>query len=425
MTPGTSSGFLVGWRQVGACVALLAVVSMITSSYSVLAVPLGAEFKPSRMVLMFTMTVLSAVSAVISPVLGHLFDRVSARLLMGIGITLLALGYTAVSFTQSFTQVLIVYGVLIAPAAILIGPLAATVLLSRWFIKHRGRAIGIAIAGIAIGSFIFPPILQSLLNAFEWRTAFRLISLMILVITVPAVALVVNSPADRGLHPDGAATDAETLAANEAGGGANFSIMRILSDPSFWLIGLIVATVTAGLKGMVTNLVPMALDEGISANSAALLISIYAGFGFISKLGFAAIADRVNPRIQMIVSLAGYAIGAGLMVQAENGYLVMAAGVAFLGLFGGMMIPLESFLIPRVFGREVVGRAGGMLNLLILSFLLCSPPLFGWIYDSTGDYDAIFMVFIGLAVLAMVMVRFVRLHPRERPGLAGIPEPAE
>jgi MFS family permease len=406
-----AGGFGIGWRQVGACVALLAIVSMITSSYSVLAVPLGAEFKPSRMVLMFAMTVLSGVSAVISPVLGHLFDRVSARLLMGIGISLLALGYTAVSFTQSFTQVLIVYAVLIAPASILIGPLAATVLLSRWFIKYRGRAIGIAIAGISIGSLVFPPILQSLLNEFEWRTAFRVISLMILVVTVPAVALVVNSPAERGLHPDGAPTDAETIAANKAGG--TFSIWRILSDPSFWMIGLIVATVTAGLKGMVTNLVPMALDEGISANAAALLISVYAAFGFVAKLGFAVIADRVNPRVQMVISLAGYAVGAALMIQAENGYWFLAAGVAFLGLFGGMMIPLESFLIPRVFGREVVGRAGGLLNTLLLSFLLCSPPLFGLIYDRTGDYDTIFMVFIGLAVLAMIMVRFVRLHPRE------------
>jgi MFS family permease len=419
-----TGSFAIGWRQVGACVALLAVVSMITSSYSVLAVPLGAEFQPSRMVLMLTMTVLSAVSALISPVLGHLFDRVSARLLMGIGISLLALGYTVVSFTQSFTQVLIVYGVLIAPASVLIGPLAATVLLSRWFIKHRGRAIGLAIAGISIGSFIFPPILQSLLNAFEWRMAFRMISLLVLLCTAPAVALVVNRPADRGLHPDGAETDAESLAESKTFG--KFSIKAILTDPSFWMIGLIVATVTAGLKGMVTNLVPMALDVGISANSAALLISIYAAFGFVSKLGFAAISDRLNPRVQMVISLTGYAIGAALMVQAENGYWVLAAGVAFLGLFGGMMIPLESFLIPRVFGRAVVGRVGGMLNLLILSFLLCSPPLFGWIYDSTGNYDTIFTIFIGLAVLAMIMVRFVRLHPRALPPpIQPVVQPAE
>jgi MFS family permease len=405
--------FAIGWRQVGACVILLAIVSMITSSYSVLAVPLGAEFQPSRMVLMLTMTVLSAVSALVSPVLGALFDRVSARLLMGIGISLLALGYTAVSLTQSFTQVLVVYGVLIAPASILLGPLAATVLLSRWFIKHRGRAIGIAIAGISIGSFVFPPILQGLLNTFDWRVAFRLISLMILLCTIPAVAMVVNRPSDRGLHPDGAPTDAESVAASK--GFGKFSIKLILTDPSFWMIAIIVATVTAGLKGMVTTLVPMAIDEGIPATSAALLISIYAAFGFVSKLGFAAIADWLNPRIQMVVSLAGYAIGAALMVQAENGYWFLAAGVAFLGLFGGMMIPLESYLIPRVFGREVVGRVGGLLNLVILSFLLFSPPLFGMIYDRTGDYDAIFTVFIGLAVVAMIMTRFVRLNPRPLP----------
>jgi MFS family permease len=406
-----AKGFAIGWRQAGACVVLLAIVSMITSSYSVLAVPLGEEFRPSRMVLMLTMTVLSAVSAAISPFLGHLFDRVSAKLLMGIGIFLLALGYTAVSLTQSFTQVLIVYGVLIAPASILLGPLAATVLLSRWFIKYRGRAIGIAIAGISIGSFIFPPILQGLLNTFEWCT-------------IPAVAMVVNRQADRGLFPDGSDSDAESRA--ESASFGKFSIMSVLTDPSFWMIGLIVATVTAGLKGMVTNLVPMALDVGIPATSAALLISIYAAFGFISKLGFAAISDRLNPRIQMVVSLLGYAVGAALMVQAENGYWFLAAGVAFLGLFGGMMIPLESYLIPRVFGRAVVGRVGGMLNLFILSFLLCSPPLFGWIFDRTGNYDTIFLIFIGLAALALIMVRFVRLHPRPLP-MASEPvaQPAE
>ena len=124
--------FAVGWRQVAISFLLLAAAGMIASTYSLVAVPLGQEFQPSRMTLMLTMTVLSAACAVLSPVLGNLMDRMSVRLLMVGGGLCLAAGYLAISFASSFTQVLIVFGVLI-------GPVATTVLLSRWFSKKRGR----------------------------------------------------------------------------------------------------------------------------------------------------------------------------------------------------------------------------------------------------------------------------------------------
>jgi MFS family permease len=338
----------------------------------------------------------------------------SLRLAMAIGSLLLVCGFLAISLAQSFNQVLLVYGVLIAPANILIGPLAVTVLLSRWFIKRRGAAIGIAIAGIALGGLVFPPVIQFLFDTFGWRVGLRVLALIVLVLTIPATALIVNRPADRGLHPDGAAADVE--AARTAGPQPAFSSWAILKDPNFWTIAVLVATVTAGLKGMITNLSPLAIDEGVSATSAAYLISIYAGMGFIAKLAFAAIADRLNPRHLMVFSLVGYAMGTGCLVFAEAGYWMIALGVSFMGFFGGMMIPLESFLIPRVFGRDVVGRVGGLMNLAILSFLLLSPPLFGRIYDVTGSYDAIFLVFTGLAlVVLLVLVPRVRLHEYDTP----------
>lgn len=417
--------FAIGWRQVGICTVILAVVAMITSSYSVFAVPLAEEFKPTRMVLMLAMTVVSGVSALLSPFLGRILDFISLRLGMALGCLLLVSGFAAISFAQSFNQVLVIYGVLIAPANILIGPLAATVLLSRWFIKRRGAAIGIAIAGIALGGLVFPPLIQFLFDTFGWRMGLRVLGLIILALTLPATALIVNRPADRGLHPDGAATDPE--AAQEAGSGKPFSTLAILKDPNFWTIAVLVATVTAGLKGMVTNLSPLAIDEGIDPTSAAFLISIYAAMGFIAKLGFAAIADRLNPRALMVFSLVGYAMGTGCMVFAEAGYWMIALGVSFMGFFGGMMIPMESFLIPRVFGRAVVGRVGGLMNLAILSFLLLSPPLFGRIYDMTGSYDAIFMVFTGLALIVLlVLVPRVRLHEQDAsPSSQAAVQPAE
>lgn len=407
------ASFAVGWRQVGICFLLLSATGMIASTYSIVAVPLAKEFQPSRMVLMLAMTVYSAASAVLMPLLGNLMDRVSVRRLMILGGLLLAAGYAAISFAATFTQVLVIFGLLIAPANVLIGPLAITVLLSRWFADLRGRAIGIAIAGIAAGGFVFPMIIQGLLDAYAWRQALQMLAAVLVIWTVPATLLVVDRPSLRGLNPDGAAVPSDLAQAELA--KAPISAREILTDPAFWMIAATVAIVTAGMKGMVTNLAPLAIDAGVAPSTAATLISVYAGCGFIAKLGFAALADRVGPRALMSVALGGFGVGIAVLTQASLGYGAIAAGVACIGLFGGMMVPAESFLAPRVFGQRAVGRAMGLLSGTILIALLATPPLFGLIFDLTGSYTGIFWTFSGLAVAGLLGLPFIRLHPRDQP----------
>lgn len=413
------ASFAVGWRQVGVCFMLLAAAGMIASTYSIIAVPLAQEFQPSRMVLMLTMTVLAATCSVLMPLLGNLMDRFSVRKMMVIGGLCLGAGYAAISLAPTFNYVLVIFAVLIAPANVLLGPVAATVLLSRWFDKRRGRAMGIAIAGIAAGGFFFPMIIQGLLDTHEWREALRLLGLVLVLWTVPAAFLVVDSPSERGLHPDGA--DQPSQSEREEMIRAPVSPRDILTDPAFWIIAVTVAIVTSGMKGMITNLAPLAIDNGIEASDAALLISVFAGCGFIAKLNFAALADRIGPRWLMFGALGGFAVGMACMTQAHLGYGMIALGVGIIGLFGGMMVPLESYLAPQVFGRRAVGRALGMLSGVILVALLSTPPLFGLIFDVTGSYMGIFWTFSGLAAVALLWLPAIRLHPRTYPSAKAVP----
>ena len=403
--------FAVGWRQVAISVMLLAACGMIATTYSIIAVPLATEYEPSRSVLMLSMTVLSGTCALLSPFLGTLMDKVSLRLLMVFGGLCLSVGYLAISMTTTFNQVLLIFGVLIAPANVLIGPVAVTVLLSRWFARRRGRALGIAIAGISVGSFFFPMIIQGFLEVFEWRQALQCLAVVLLVWTVPMALLVVNSPADRGLNPDGDVEPPELARLEQA--KAPFSAREILTDPAFWMLAGTVAIVTAGMKGMITNLAPLAIDIGVDAGAAALLISLYAACSFTAKLSFAALADRLGPRVLMFLALAGFAAGLMCLTQAHLGYTMIAIGVAITGLFGGLMVPVESYIAPRIFGQRAVGRAMGLLTGTILIGLLATPPLFGLIFDLTGSYEGIFWVFSGLALLALLWLPRIRLHPRE------------
>lgn len=415
------ASFAVGWRQVAIGFLLLSATGMIAATYSLVAVPLAKEFQPTRMVLMLSMTVLSGACAILSPLLGNLMDRVPLRRLMVAGGLCLASGYGALSLATSFNQVLLIFGLIIAPANVLIGPVAVTVLLSRWFAAKRGRAIGIAIAGISAGGFLFPMIIQGLLDSHEWRDALRLLALVLLIWTLPATLLVVDRPADRCLHPDGATQAPELVRAEMA--QAPISARAVLSDPAFWMICITVAVVTSGMKGMITNLAPLALDNGVAATDAASLISVYAGCSFIAKLNFAALADRLGPRALMFAALGGFGCGMAFLTQADS-YLLIALGVAMIGLFGGLMVPIESYLAPRVFGQQVVGRAMGLISGTIMVALLATPPLFGLIFDVTGSYSGIFWTFAALALAALAVVPLVRLHPREQPGTAA-PAPAE
>ena len=406
-----SGSFAIGWRQVASGFVLLACVATITSSYSVIAVPLNAEFKPSRAVLMLAMTVLSGVSALLSPLLGGLMDKTSLKRMMLTGAVLLSAGYATLTLAHSFTQVLWVYALLIAPANVLLGPVAVTVLLSRWFVKRRGTALGIAIAGISMGGILFPPVIQGFLDAFPWREAMRLFALVILALTAFAAAIVIDDPAARGFQPDGAAGSSASAAPPAK--RPQLSVGKIMGDPVFWLIVVMVAVVTSGMKGMVTNLAPLAVDQGITPTAAAYLVSIYASCSLVAKLVFASVADRINLRYLAVTSLLGFAAGMLVLTQARLGYGLIAGGVGVVGLFGGLMVPLESMLGARVFGRDAVGRAIGLLSMVTMVALLSTPPLFGLIFDLTGSYSGIFYTFGGLAVLATLVVPYVRFHARD------------
>lgn len=402
---------LIAWRQLFVCFMLMAAVGMIASTYSLIAIPLAHEFQPSRTVLMLAMTVLSGACVILSPLLGTLMDRLSIKLMMVTGGALLASGYFLLSVTTSFSQVLIIFGVLIAPANVLIGPVAITVLLSRWFTRTRGRAVGIAIAGISAGGFFYPFIIQGLLDAHQWRDAFQLLSLVLLIWTVPVALMVVSRPSDVGLLIE--EDSANLKSAGDEKPKVQVSARQIMTDPAFWMLAVTVAIVTAGMKGMVTNLAPLAMETGISLSDAAPLISVFAACSFIAKLNFAALSDRLGPRVLMFIALSGFSIGMLCLAQASMGYYVIALGVAITGLFGGLMVPIESYIAPRVFGQHAVGRAMGLLSGTILVAMLATPPLFGFIFDVSGSYRGIFWVFAGIALAALLWLPRIRLDPRD------------
>ena len=398
-----------GWRQVAIAMLIQAVsVGLIFSCYSIVAIAFSNTFEPSRMVLMFGLTATSLVGALLSPWLGSSVDRYSVRSLMMFGAAALTAGYFALSYVTSMWQVVLAYAVFVAPASVLSSSLPASVLLSRWFVRRRGFAMGIAAMGYSIGGFVFPPLVQYLIGHFEWRVGLRVLSVFIFLLTVPPIyLLVVDWPEDQNQYPDG---DVELPAATPTAEVAPLGNIGVLRSPNFWVAALAVGIVMAAGAAVLGNLAPFALDIGTGPAQATLAISFYALANLAGMLVFTSIADRVDLRYALIAGEV-ILISSTLCFSSARTFPLLASGSALIGLSVGMITPLFGFLVARLYGAAMVGRVMGRMNTVIMLLLVLSPPLFGWVRDATGSYRYAFLVYSGLAALAAVFAPSIRLQP--------------
>ena len=394
-----------GWYLAIVAFLLLMVSNgAIMYSYSVVAVPLGLEFEASRVTMMLGVTVMTLAGGIMSPLFGSLIDRWSLRSMMLIGVFGMSCGYFLLSFTTASWQVPLIYGALMMLGLNLLGPLTTSTLLARWFSRKRGMVLGLAAIGTSVGGFVFPPVIQWLIDAYEWRDALRILALGCLILTIPAVMLVVNSPKDRGLGADGVALDADApLVLPEA-----ITFKSLLADRNFWLIALVMSLLFSAYTGVLSNLVPLALNKGLSAEQGAFLISILAVAGIAGKIGFGTIADRVDLRLGYAASIVCVII-ALLLFATTSGFSTFMLASGFMGFATGGMLPVWGAILAILFGAANYGRVMGMMSPVIMPLTLVGAPLAGYIFDVTGGYAPAFVLFAGGLVLALIALPFIRM----------------
>ncbi|HEX4376374.1 MAG TPA: MFS transporter [Steroidobacteraceae bacterium] len=397
-----------GWWQV--VVSMLnqaAAPGTIIICFSVIAAPLSREFGASRSTLGLIMTLTYLINGIMNPLLGAAMDRYSIRRIMVGGGILLAAGYAALSFTTSLTWVFVTFGLLLAMANVVLGPLSYSALLPRWFVRRRARAVGITVAGYAIGGLFMPPVFAGLIDAFGWREALRLFAAFVLVVLVPLLArLVIDRPSDVGLYPDGASQPPQV--ATVQGAEPSQSTASLLRDPNFWVITIVIGLVLCGAAGVLSNMVPFAISRGFTARQGALFLTCFSAGSLTSKLLYTFFGDRLNPRV-------GLSIGLGFLVLSSCFFLRGFAFRALLlasflhGMGVGTALPLWTYLTARVFGTANVGRVFGLMNIVTMPISLSMPPLMGAIFDHTHSYDDGFILYICLGLGAFFLIPRLRI----------------
>jgi len=376
------------------------------SAFGVFVVPLSEEFGASRAELGVGLAIVFLIMGVMGPPIGHWLDRGLVKTLMVTGSLLAGLGLMALSRATTLWQLGLIFCGTVGVGSALFGATPSMSLVANWFVRQRGLAMGIAVAGATVAALAVPPLAAYLIDAMGWRSALLILGGGSLLIGLPVFTTqTIARPELVGQAPDGDPVD-EIQAATAP--PAEIETGALVRDPRLWTLAVGFSLIFTSPILMTTALIPFGEDLGFSRLDAAWFFTAMGPFSLFGKVAFGAVADRMALRIAMwIVVLGNFCVW--LLLYGDPDYTLFLGIGAFYGLAIGAVGPLNGLVMARCFGREAFGRASGLGGLAGLPLIALAPIVAGHLYDTTGSYHVVFLLQSGLLLLGGALVTCVRI----------------
>lgn len=391
-----------GWRIVA--VAFLThclTTGTVFYSFGVFFHPLSEQFGWSRSEISWGFSLTAIVGAVFAPFVGRFVDRFGPRPVQLFGASVLGLAFTMLGTIRQLWQFYACMGLLVAAGSTALGTIPSNTAVARWFIRRRGRALGMATAGISMGGVIFVPLTQLLIETVDWRGAFRVIGAIVVLVGLPPIALWMrSSPDEMGLLPDGDAP-LQGVEAAEIAEEIEHSISArdAVRSRNFWFVSVAFALTVSSLSAILLHQIPHLIDQGMPPALAAWVLGGTAGVGVLGKLGFGALIDRLEHRRVVLLCFTLQAVGVALLfLPLSHG--VLLAYVLVYGYSMGGNATLQATVLAECFGRLHYGAIAGRMSPIIVITQALGVPFVGWIHDRTGTYAAAFLVVIAATLIA-------------------------
>ena len=338
---------------------------------------------------------------------GWFIDRFGPRRLMLAGILMAGFALVGLGAVSSLAFFYVFY-LFNALGYVCGGPLPNQVLLSRWFDKNRGKAMGFAYLGIGVGGAIVPLLAHALTVRFGWQAALQILGVLMVLIAFPMAWFVREQPPEAAGGP-GAAVPA----APAAPGGPPQplpSLRPVVTSPAFYLLLVGSMCSIGAVGGTMQNLkLFLSLDIKLAQGEVAQIASLVLAGSLIGRVGMGYLADRLPKKHVMLLIYSIVAAAIPLLYFADQ----PAARYGFALLFGiglggdYMIIPL---MAAELFGVKMLGRLMGIVLTADGIAEATAPMLVATIRDQTGSYATGFSVLIGLAALGAAAVALLPRH---------------
>lgn len=397
----SSSEFSEGWKPLLAATigTMCGIFTLTNYSQGFFVGPVTSEFgwTPSQFFLSYT--VLMCLGLLTGPVVGSFAEKVGLRTVGVIGLVGHSAAYVLLSFnTGSLALWYLSWAVLAILGAGSL-PIVWTSVLNGWFQKHRGKAIGITMAGTGLGAFLLPPIAEFFIANYGWRTAYRAIGIGALVISIPIV-LSLFKEAVKSASAGGTAAAAWGMTRGEA-----------MKTTRFWILGAVLLITVVVIAGLLSNFARIMTAEGLERSSIAQIAAVMGLTVVLGRILVGALVDRFwAPGIAaMFFVLPTLALC--LLIYADVTFALGIAIAIMIGLAAGAELDLLAYLTSKYFGAAHYPAIFGAIIAFFTVGAGIAPPLFGAFAQAYQGYNVILTISIGLLVLSILLFLALGKYP--------------
>ena len=413
--------FYYGWVVVAASgTAVFARMAPAITTLTVFIYPMSQELGWSRTLIAGAVSAGALSSIVLSPAIGWAIDRYGSRPVLVSGVLTVGAAMTSLAWATIPATFYLAYSagrVVFHTAA----PIGASTVVSRWFVRMRGRAIGVIFFCGAIGGVVFTMSSALVIDNFGVAQAWITLGIICLAVALlPNLLLVAERPEELGLLPDGGSdtsgnTDnvrpAIRTASPSPADSDSFTTRQAIRSVTFWILvitGFATFFVHAGVN---VHIAAYLRDKGLSLTNAASVVTASWVVSAFGSVAWGWLMERLSARVLYSVMLAMLA-GSVLLLMSASSTTGALGAAAIIGLVaaGGNITP--AVMYADYFGRASLGKIRGIGEIGVLVGQSTGPLLAGVVFDLRGSYTLIFLAYAATAAAASLLVLSARRPSR-------------
>ena len=407
-----TSGFLTSWGH-----------GFYTQGFSALFTPIATDLHLNRAVTSIAASIGRLEGGFEAPVIGWVTDKYGPKWVIMFGAFLIGSGLVLMWFVNSMWTFYIVWGVILGTGmnAGLAIPLDKAI--SNWFVRKRGMALSVRALMQGLATIAVLPLVTWLIGKIEWRLTCVVGGATMLLVGLPLIWIFIKQqrPEYYGLLPDGAKNKEESNGdeSHMIHKGVEyaadilefeFTLRQALKTRAYWLVTIAWTAGNLAIMPLTVHFMPFLTDMGITPVKAAFMMSIAGIASIPTRLIIGLLADRIRKKYMRVLPLAAFLIiAASILCYQLVQTVAMAQAFLILYYIGfTASIFLYTAVVVRYFGRKSLGSIQGTTTLIMMPFGVLAPIYVGWIFDRTGSYSIAFNLFIGLLLLASILILFAR-----------------
>ena len=396
-----------GWWIVGACFLIAAYTAgVVHFGFTAVFEPIASEFGWSYAQVSLAASLRGLEMGLLAPVVGLLVDRWGPRKLMFGGTILTGLGLIILSRTDSLVTFYGAFIVIAVGASTCLTTVMGTAVV-HWFRRKAGIAIGIMVSGFALGGLLVP-LVTTLINIFEWRTALIIMGMGMWAIATPLSLLVRHKPEHYGYLPDGDVSDRAVIdksLTSVQNVEVDIGAKQALKSRAFWHIALAFMYFPLAVSALITHVMPYLSSIGIARSVSSLVAAAIPVTSVGGRIGFGWLGDRFGRRRSAAAGFTMLSLGLLFFSYiATGGMGLLVPAILLLGTGWGGIVTMRVTLLRKYFGRSRFGTILGFTTGVMMLGSVAGAPLAGWVFDKWGSYQGAWLVLAGLAIAAVVII---------------------